>query len=627
MGFKMKQIITGLLCSCMIFAPCSNLAVVYGAQEYNESTVKEPVTATDSDGKYQVLMNHELLNANDIYNLEAAINYAKYVKLQWNMDGDYFYNIYRAEAGGSFISMSQQSSGKVYFDLTAEKGKTYQYRVAAVIGGRESVGETITVKVSNGEILIPHQVLTTSQSGKLKIEFQNFDVNPSGTWKSLNTDILRVSPIGSINVQGRGTATVVFTTDAGYSVRGEVLCIDDIKAPSSSLYSTKEWQVMMLVNKYRMEEGEEPLTMVPKLKSAANIRKKELQKKYAHVRPDNSSYSTAFTEAGYKFTYPIGENIARGQTTSGQVMDGWMNSSGHRNNILRPNFVHFAPGESSNHWVQLFTGCRDEFNHMELILPKSLSFKTGTAIEDFKVVVALHCNEHGVSYLPLIEEMCDGYDENELGEQDITVTYGSFTEEFTVTLKKSATGNNGGSGGSGGSGGGSGGSGGSGGGGTGGSGGSGGGGGSTGGSSGSWRLDQHGWWYQNAGGSYPANVWKEINQAWYWFDASGYMASGWRNIQNQWYYLQPGGAMLGNNWLQYQGQWYYFQGSGAMVTADWVLSNNEWYYLNQDGVMHTGWLMYNQDWYYLDGSGKMLKNTAVTGADSSYWLDESGKMR
>ena len=50
------------------------------------------------------------------------------------------------------------------------------------------------------------------------------------------------------------------------------------------------------------------------------------------------------------------ENIAQGYTTPAAVMTGWMNSEGHRSNILNANFTHIGIGHvaSGNNWIQLF---------------------------------------------------------------------------------------------------------------------------------------------------------------------------------------------------------------------------------------------------------------------------------
>ncbi|MGL5944276.1 MAG: CAP domain-containing protein [Waterburya sp.] len=56
---------------------------------------------------------------------------------------------------------------------------------------------------------------------------------------------------------------------------------------------------------------------------------------------------------GYQYSN-LGENVAQGQTTPTDVLDSWMNSSGHRENILNPNFTEIGVGYENNYWTQVF---------------------------------------------------------------------------------------------------------------------------------------------------------------------------------------------------------------------------------------------------------------------------------
>ena len=86
-----------------------------------------------------------------------------------------------------------------------------------------------------------------------------------------------------------------------------------------------------------------------------------------------------------------------------------------------------------------------------------------------------------------------------------------------------------------------------------------------------WRQNQRGWWYEYAGGGYPKNEWKQINNAWYYFNWEGYMLTGWQNINNNWYYLSGSGAML-TGWQYINNNWYYLDGSGVMLTDGSILT-------------------------------------------------------
>ncbi len=61
-----------------------------------------------------------------------------------------------------------------------------------------------------------------------------------------------------------------------------------------------------------------------------------------------------------------------------------------------------------------------------------------------------------------------------------------------------------------------------------------------------WCLDQYGWWYQFADGTYPKNCWQCIDSRWYCFNESGYIRYGWQYYNQNWYYCGPDGALLAN---------------------------------------------------------------------------------
>ena len=117
-------------------------------------------------------------------------------------------------------------------------------------------------------------------------------------------------------------------------------------------------QVAALVNAERAKYGLSALTMDTKVQQAALVRAKETAQSFSHTRPNGSSFSTALTEAGVSYR-TAGENIAYGQTTPQQVMNAWMNSSGHRANILNANYTTIGVGytviNGTAYWAQLFT--------------------------------------------------------------------------------------------------------------------------------------------------------------------------------------------------------------------------------------------------------------------------------
>lgn len=118
-------------------------------------------------------------------------------------------------------------------------------------------------------------------------------------------------------------------------------------------------RVVELVNDERAKAGLNPLTLQKNITAAAQVRAVESEKSFSHTRPNGSSFSTALTEAGVSYR-GSGENIAWGQRSPEEVMRGWMNSAGHRANILNAKFTSIGVGyhqnaAGMNYWSQLFT--------------------------------------------------------------------------------------------------------------------------------------------------------------------------------------------------------------------------------------------------------------------------------
>lgn len=118
-------------------------------------------------------------------------------------------------------------------------------------------------------------------------------------------------------------------------------------------------KVADLVNQERAKAGLAPLEVKVNLQTAAQVRAKEIEKSFSHTRPNGSSFSTVLAENGVDYR-GSGENIAWGQRSPEEVMNGWMNSEGHRANILNKNFKYIGVGYHVNsngtgYWTQLFT--------------------------------------------------------------------------------------------------------------------------------------------------------------------------------------------------------------------------------------------------------------------------------
>lgn len=119
-------------------------------------------------------------------------------------------------------------------------------------------------------------------------------------------------------------------------------------------------QVISLVNRDRANNGLGPVTATPELMAAAQKRAEEIVSTFSHTRPDGRSCFTVLSECGVSYS-SCGENIAAGQNTPEAVETAWMNSPGHRANILRSGYGHIGvgyvtiPGGYGTYWVEIFT--------------------------------------------------------------------------------------------------------------------------------------------------------------------------------------------------------------------------------------------------------------------------------
>lgn len=124
--------------------------------------------------------------------------------------------------------------------------------------------------------------------------------------------------------------------------------------------SSIEREVARLVNLERQKAGLAPLTFSEELARVARIKSQDMADKnyFSHTSPTYGDPFQMMRSFGIKFGY-AGENIAKGYRSAESVMNGWMNSSGHRANILNPNFnkigVGYVEARGTTYWTQLFT--------------------------------------------------------------------------------------------------------------------------------------------------------------------------------------------------------------------------------------------------------------------------------
>ncbi|MCI9057078.1 MAG: SafA/ExsA family spore coat assembly protein [Oscillospiraceae bacterium] len=136
---------------------------------------------------------------------------------------------------------------------------------------------------------------------------------------------------------------------------GQVLNIPQV----SQAVRAYEQEVVRLVNAQRAQNGLKPLAENWELSRVARYKSADMASRryFSHESPTYGSPYQMMRSFGISFR-SAGENIAYGQRTPAAVVNAWMNSSGHRANILSSSYTQIGVGyhEAGNYWTQMFIG-------------------------------------------------------------------------------------------------------------------------------------------------------------------------------------------------------------------------------------------------------------------------------
>ncbi|MFU0826151.1 MAG: Fibronectin type-III domain-containing protein [Lachnoclostridium sp.] len=215
------------------------------------------------------------------------------------------YKIYRATSKNGCYKYIGTTKTKSYKDTGLKSNKTYYYKVKAC---DKVNGKTLVSKISKVVKATLAKKTTTSKTSTQKT---TATTSAKTTTASKNT----------------GTATKTNTT----------------KSTASTTSSSFANQVLKLVNAERAKEGLSALTMSAELTAPANKRAQEISQSFSHTRPNGTPWSTVLKEYNVSVS-TSGENLAYGYNTPEAVVEGWMNSAGHRANIMNSKFHKIGIG-------------------------------------------------------------------------------------------------------------------------------------------------------------------------------------------------------------------------------------------------------------------------------------------
>lgn len=177
-----------------------------------------------------------------------------------------------------------------------------------------------------------------------------------GKWYYLNSSGAMASNcwIGNYYLGYDGVMLINAWTPDGYYVGENGAYIEGIH---NGLTSRWKEEMLQLINIERAKEGLAALELYNPINHTAQIKAEDMNATgiLDHYSGTLGYFSNQYESIGLFYSCG-GENIAFGYLSVKDVLNGWMNSSGHRANILNPNYTHVGFGYCNNYWVQQFVG-------------------------------------------------------------------------------------------------------------------------------------------------------------------------------------------------------------------------------------------------------------------------------
>ena len=396
------------------------------------------------------------------------------------------------------------------------------------------------------------------------------------------------------------------------------------------------WDILDLINEERTKAGVHKLKMDKVVLNAAMLRAMELSVFYGHTRPNGNSCFTAWNYNGY-----AGENIAMGQASSQSVMEAWMNSSGHRANILSSNFQSVGIGsffhDGRYYWVQLFDGgytgaatnkqdkpiSQQEISTLESNISlttlynyqdRPLTVHSDSPVEIAPYIGQLNQGAPGYNFMCILDAKSyrftssnsnvavvkNGYIHAlQQGTATITASIGNSYAQINVTAQPIG-----------------------------------------------WvETDDATYYYRNDA---PLVGWQSIGGRSYYFETAlnnrGAMATGWKKISGRFYYFTPDGTQDGGKgvmetgWRTIGDKLYYFSlgdnsvhGPKGTMLQGWQTINNKYYFFGNSGaagsgplgMMMTGWRSIYGKIYYFQPNGTV--GSGAKGVMLQGWQSLKGK--
>lgn len=267
-------------------------------------------------------------------------------ELQWSVVNTSVAEIMSSD--GKSAKIVGKSTGSTYVHAKA-KGIDLKCRI--IVKKSFITSNKDNVSLEKGQ----SQKLTITVKGSKDIAVNNSDKDVcSVSWGKWDGNKITLT----VKAKKNGTAQIKVYAKKFNSLTAETINVK-VGSGSDKKSGGASEEVIDLVNSERSAQKRSALKSDDILNTIAEQRAREIAVKFSHTRPDGSKCSSLLQENDIVNVY-AGENIAAGHRSAEEVMDTWMNSSGHRKNILNENYTRIGVGiyeasDGNTYWVQVFT--------------------------------------------------------------------------------------------------------------------------------------------------------------------------------------------------------------------------------------------------------------------------------
>ena len=208
---------------------------------------------------------------------------------------------------------------------------------------------TVIVPMAGISMSTDRRIYKVGDRGSFTVQISPQDATDQTFSTEISSAAATLTGTNTFSCDAGGEVTITVTAANGMTASQTITVIDLVSYAN---------EVFRLTNIERINAGLEPFTSSSPLTRTAVVRAGEIISQFSHDRPDGSDCFTAFDD-NYVTYNRAGENIAMGQRSAAEVVRGWMESPGHRENILNSEFGRLGVGvamDSSGrlYWAQSF---------------------------------------------------------------------------------------------------------------------------------------------------------------------------------------------------------------------------------------------------------------------------------